>query len=682
MSDWTDTLLEEILRDRQKQQEIKSKWQDREMSMLEYLELGLEEPWIFDNAAQRIWRVAIEKPGIEIISHDTHPRRARALGLPKNGPGSQLFAPKLLLEKFYGVEETLHYITLFFHDAMKFGEKSRQILFLRGDVGTGKSQIVDALRDALIGEPVFIIKDCPVGHSPLWATPYHYRQQLSKKINYPIPEKHDVCPVCSQEIQRINGEWEKLRVITTQISYRRNQGLAIVPPFDPNTMGSEVLIGDEKVGLMHDFPSGSPELMNFIGALDREGGLVEVWEIFKGTKEMLHMMLAATQDQRFPSPGYRTTLWSDFIIIAHSNLPEVERFRANSENRAFVDRVVDIPVRYTLSCSEETKIYRKIIGLGGRKPPHFAPGTERFMAQFAILSRLKLENRNHPGVFLLLDLLNGDFNDPNAAETIRQRRKDNPNEGFHGLSTRFMTKAIANAMSEVELGMGLKNLHPYCVNLDDALDALRKHIANEISAVGEKSAKEKEFLEKMLDLVDGTLAEHIRQTMKKSLIQDLRATGAWQNAIGGKFEEFVQKYWNQYVGYLSLLRLNRTEKDLTGVDLELIKQIEDLLNKEIRPEYRKMIEERLAQDAERKAAGLPSSTEELAKLRAAITNVVINRHGEELLREITEWMTKLSDKKMAQVLESLPQYCKTCLVWALRKASSPYKSPQEELAKK
>ena len=52
-------------------------------------------------------------------------------------------------DEFFGIEKTIAQIVRYFHSASLKGEESRQVLYLMGPVGSGKSSLVEKLQRGL-----------------------------------------------------------------------------------------------------------------------------------------------------------------------------------------------------------------------------------------------------------------------------------------------------------------------------------------------------------------------------------------------------------------------------------------------------------------------------------------------------------------------------------------------------
>lgn len=535
-----ERLIEE---DRIAREATKSEWSSWKGSLLEFLELGIKERWVFDNAPQRLFRrVCVRPPGLPtgmpaltIVSHETNPRRARALGLPKEGPLSKLIVPTVLAQQFFDFEEVLNELYLFLANAAQGGITSKNFFFLKGGVGVGKSRLVEAIQNLILDDTIFVIKwpngeECPVNHSPLWAVPLHLRDKISREIGYSIHPTKDACPVCREHLAHIVSKWEKTLIVTKRISARRGQGLVKVPPFDPNTMGIEILIGNEKIRLMNQYDPGSAKLMNFTGAFNKgTGGAIEGLEMLKWPPEALHLLLIATEDDQYPSPGYRTIMSSDFVMIAHSNLPEIERQMRNPEQEALFDRMVVQPVRYAMAVSEDRKIHDKILSQRSVSS-HIAPGAEDFLASVAVYSRLEEEVKagspvpmKPDEVFALMKLLDGEGGE-GSEELVAERKVNHPDEGFQGLSTRFLQRALEMAIGRVEMSglLSVEEQNRTCVTIDDIRASLTKALTNRLVR---SKGDERAWLVRMREAINGFIAIEFEKRARAAFVDRLAETG-------------------------------------------------------------------------------------------------------------------------------------------------------------
>ena len=115
---------------------------EEEMSLTEYLELCKADPSAYANPAQRLL-MAIGEPKAVDTRHD------QVL--------SRIFSNKVIhrydvFNDLYGMEEPIEQIVGFLKHAAQGLEETKQVLYLLGPVGGGKSSLAEKLKD-LISSP-------------------------------------------------------------------------------------------------------------------------------------------------------------------------------------------------------------------------------------------------------------------------------------------------------------------------------------------------------------------------------------------------------------------------------------------------------------------------------------------------------------------------------------------------
>src|SRR6202012_4058555 len=119
-----------------------------ELSLRDYLNLCREEPTTYANAAERMI-AAIGEP--ELVDTSTDPRLGR------------IFMNRSIrrypsFPDFYGMEETIERIVGFFKHAAQGLEERKQILYLLGPVGGGKSSLAERLKTLMEQMPIYVLK--------------------------------------------------------------------------------------------------------------------------------------------------------------------------------------------------------------------------------------------------------------------------------------------------------------------------------------------------------------------------------------------------------------------------------------------------------------------------------------------------------------------------------------------
>src|SRR5690606_34671893 len=116
----------------------KSSWKG---TMLEYLEIAKENPGLSALAHKRMYDMVV-KGGVTEINIEEDPKLKRIY----KGEKLKKFD---FFDAFYGMDKTLNQIVRYLHSASLKGEESRQVLYLVGPVGSGKSSLVERLKQGL-----------------------------------------------------------------------------------------------------------------------------------------------------------------------------------------------------------------------------------------------------------------------------------------------------------------------------------------------------------------------------------------------------------------------------------------------------------------------------------------------------------------------------------------------------
>ncbi|MDP4182693.1 MAG: serine protein kinase, partial [Bacillota bacterium] len=450
-----------------------------EGTFLDYLDLIKGNPDIAMLAHQRMYNL-ITQPGVEVIKTDENPRLRRIYG------NDVVKKYKFFEDDFFGIDKTIMKLVRYFHSAAMQGEEARQVLYLVGPVGSGKSSLMEAVKKALeISPPVYSLKGCPIREEPLHLIPKHLRKQFEEILNVKI--EGDLCPVCRYRLKNeFKGEYEKFPVETVGFSIRSRKGVGVVPPVDPNNQDTSVLIGSVDISKIDMYPEDDPRVLSLNGAFNvGNRGIVEFIEVFKNETEYLHTMITATQEKSIPSPGKGSMIYFDGIILAHSNEAEWNKFKSDHTNEAILDRIVKIEIPYCLELNEEIKIYEKVLKKS-RFKAHIAPHTIEVASMFAILSRLAPSAKVDP--MTKLKIYNGEeIVEKGMARKIDifELREETQREGMTGISTRFIMKSIDTTLSESEQD---------CINPISVMETLVKSV-KELSISDEDKSRYLTFIQ-------------------------------------------------------------------------------------------------------------------------------------------------------------------------------------------
>ena len=205
-----------------------------EGTFLEYLEIVKQNPEIVKLAHKRMYDLIISK-GFDILRPEENPRTKKIYG------NEIIKKYNFFKDDFFGIDKIIMKIVNYFYSASMKGEESRQVLYLVGPVGAGKSSLVESLKKVFENtDPIYVLKDCPMNEEPLHLIPKHLRKDFEEALGVEI--EGDLCPICKYKLLHdYNGEYEKFPVETTSFSIRSRRGIGVVPPVDPNNQDTTVL---------------------------------------------------------------------------------------------------------------------------------------------------------------------------------------------------------------------------------------------------------------------------------------------------------------------------------------------------------------------------------------------------------------------------------------------------------
>jgi len=446
-------------------------------------------------------------------------------------------------DTFFGMEISLNKIMRFLHSGAMKGEESRQVLLLLGPVGAGKSALVEHIKKALENAiDVYHIDGCPIREDPLHLVPRSLQDEFEKLYNIKI--EGDLCPVCRYNLlEEYAGDYTKVPITQSSFSIRGRRGIGVVPPMDPNTQDTSILIGSEDISKMDLYSEDDPRVLSLNGAFNvGNRGIVEFVEVFKNEIEFLHTMITATQEKAVPSPGKQAMIYFDGVIISHCNEAEWNKFKAEHTNEAILDRIVRVNIPYCLEYDEEVKIYKKLLGSSDFNY-HIAPHTLELASMFAVLSRLKPTNK--ADALTKMKIYNGeeiiekghikkiDIND------LREEVRD---EGMTGISTRFIMKAIDNALADSNKNM----ITPISIR-DSLIKQVKEQVNNE------------EDRKKYLLFLQKTLHEEYLRILEKEITK----------AFVSAYEEQAEALFNNYLDHAeAYVNATKVKDRVTNEEME------------------------------------------------------------------------------------------------------------------
>src|SRR5215207_2929017 len=328
------------------------------MSVAEYLEGCRSDPLMYAGAHERLL-AAIGEPQMVDTSQDA---RLGRIFMNRTIRVYSAFA------EFYGMEETVERIVAFFRQGAQGLEERKQILYLLGPVGGGKSSLAERIKALMEDQPLYVLKAgqeiSPVFESPLGLfDPEQMGETLETEYGIPRRRLTDlVSPWCIKRLDEFGGDISRFKVVKLNPSRLRQIAIAKTEPGDENNQDISSLVGKVDIRKLETLSQNDPDAYSYSGGLNRANqGLLEFVEMFKAPIKMLHPLLTATQEGSYAGTENIGALPFSGMILAHSNEAEWQSFKANRNNEAFIDRIFVIKVPYCLRVTEEQKIYEKLI---------------------------------------------------------------------------------------------------------------------------------------------------------------------------------------------------------------------------------------------------------------------------------------------------------------------------------
>ncbi|MFM2045620.1 MAG: hypothetical protein RLY86_4196 [Pseudomonadota bacterium] len=418
---------------------------EQDISLMDYLEGCRDNPMMFASAPERLLS-AIGEPEVVDTARDQRLARIFMNRTIKVYPA---------FSEFYGMEETIERIVGYFRHAAQGLEERKQILYLLGPVGGGKSSLAERLKALMEDQPVYALKAgdqvSPVFESPLGLfDPETMGATIEER--YGIPRRRLtglMSPWAIKRLDEFDGDIRRFKVVKLRPSRLRQVAVSKTEPGDENNQDISSLVGKVDIRKLELYPQNDPDAYSYSGGLNRANqGILEFVEMFKAPIKMLHPLLTATQEGNYIGTENIGALPFTGIIMAHSNEAEWQSFKNNKNNEAFIDRICVIKVPYCLRVTEEEQIYTKLIRGSELSRAPCAPGTMEMLARFAVLSRLK--EHGNSNLFSKMRVYDGESlkeTDPKAKTLQEYKDAAGVDEGMNGISTRFAFKVLASTFN-------------------------------------------------------------------------------------------------------------------------------------------------------------------------------------------------------------------------------------------
>ena len=490
-------------------------------SISDFLNLCSDDRMAYSSAAERLL-AAIGEPEIVDTSKDSRLSRVFSNRLVSYYPE---------FKDFYGMEESIEQIVSYLKHSAQGLEESKQILYLLGPVGGGKSSLSEKLKSLIQKIPIYVLSAngeiSPVNDHPFCLFDSNEDGAILQD-KYGIHKRYlnkIMSPWVAKRLKEFGGDISQFSVAKIYPSVINQIAVSKTEPGDENNQDISSLVGKVDIRKLEFFSQNDPDAYSYSGSLCLANqGVMEFVEMFKAPIKVLHPLLTATQEGNYNGTESISALPFNGIILAHSNESEWNSFKNNKNNEAFLDRICIVKVPYCLRASDEVKIYEKLITGSELHNNHCAPGTLKMLAKFSVLSRIKLPENSSP--YSKLKVYDGENlkdTDPKAKSYQEYKDYAGVDEGMSGLSTRFSFKILSRVFNFDEQEIAANPVHLFYV--------LEKQIDQEQYSP-EVTEKYKEFLK-------GYLIPKYIDFIGKEL----------QTAYLESYSEYGQNIFDRYVTY-------------------------------------------------------------------------------------------------------------------------------------
>ncbi|MHA6645586.1 PrkA family serine protein kinase [Mesorhizobium sp. A623] len=498
----------------------KSAAQD-ETSLQQYLLSCSEDKSMYASAPERMV-AAIGEPQLVDTSKDER------LGRIFSNKTIKLYSS---FSDFYGMEDTIERIAGYFRYASQGLEERKQILYLLGPVGGGKSSLAERLKSLMEKHPIYTLKAgnqiSPVFESPLGLfDPERMADLLEDKYGIARRRLNGlISPWAAKRLDAFAGDISKFSVVKLMPSRLRQIAIAKTEPGDENNQDVSALVGKVDIRQLENFSQSDPDAYSYSGGLNRTTqGLLEFVEMFKAPIKVLHPLLTATQEGNYNGTENFGAFPYQGIIVAHSNESEWLQFKRNKNNEAFLDRILVVKVPYCLRVTEERQIYEKLLRESELATSPCAPEVLDILSRFTVSTRLA-EHDNSP-LYTKMRIYDGENLkeiDPKAKSVQEYRDAAGVDEGMTGVSTRFAFKILSQTFNYGTDEVAADPVHLMYI-LEDAIK--REQFPKEAEAT---------YLDFIKSELAARYAEFIGHEIQKAYLES--------------YSEYGQNLFDRYIAY-------------------------------------------------------------------------------------------------------------------------------------
>jgi serine protein kinase len=531
------------------------------LSFSDYLELCKNDRSAYASAAERML-AAIGEP--EIVDTSKEPRLSR------------IFLNRTLriypaFSDFYGMEETIERIVGYFRHAAQGLEEKKQVLYLLGPVGGGKSSLAERLKELITRNPFYVLTAENGVMSPVFETPLGVfdSQLYGKKLleDYGIESRYlngIMSPWAIKRLAEYEGDVSRFKVTRVWPSKLEQIGVVKTEPGDDNNQDISSLVGKTNIRMLEHFDQNDPDSYSFSGALCRGNqGIMEFVEMFKAPIKMLHPLLTATQEGNYIGTEGISAIPFNGVVLAHSNEAEWQSFKNNKNNEAFIDRIYVVKVPYCLRVSDEVKIYQKMLENSSLSHSNCAPQTLDILSKFCVLTRL--HEHENSSLYSKMRVYDGEAIkdvDPKARSIQEYRDSAGVDEGMSGISTRFAFKILSKTFNFDSTELAADPVHLMYV-MEDSIR--REQFGTDT---------EETYMDFIKQWLAPKYAEYIGNTIQHNYLESYSDYG---QSMFDRYIEYADA-WIQEIDFKDPDTGNLYDRDILNKELEKIEKSAGIAN--------------------------------------------------------------------------------------------------------
>lgn len=531
------------------------------MSFVAYLDLCKKDKMAYSSAAERMLH-AIGEP--TVVDTSKEPRLSR------------IFLNRTLrvypaFSDFYGMEETIERIVGYFRHAAQGLEEKKQVLYLLGPVGGGKSSLAERLKELITKQPFYVLTAedgtlSPVFESPLGVfDPKRFGTKL--KDDYGIDARYlngVMSPWAIKRLSEYNGDMGRFKVTKVWPSKLEQIGVVKTEPGDDNNQDISSLVGKTNIRMLEHFDQNDPDSYSFSGALCRGNqGIMEFVEMFKAPIKMLHPLLTATQEGNYIGTEGISAIPFTGIVLAHSNEAEWQSFKNNKNNEAFIDRIYVVKVPYCLRVTDEVSIYKKMLESSSLGNANCSPQTLEMLSRFSVLTRLA--EHDNSTLYSKMRIYDGEAIkdiDPKARSIQEYRDAAGVDEGMNGISTRFAFKVLSKTFNFDAAELAADPVHLMYV----LEDSIRREQFN--------SGTEEKYIDFIKEYLAPKYAEFLGHQIQQAYLASYSEFGQ------SSFDRYIEyaDAWIQEIDFKDPDTGNLYDRDILNKELEKIEKPAGIAN--------------------------------------------------------------------------------------------------------